>query len=469
MFKKIKLEYILLSIVLVVGFAVRLYKINSPIADWHSWRQADTASVTRIFVERGIDLLHPRYHDISSIQTGIENPEGYRMVEFPIYNAIHTVFFKFYPKLSLEVWGRLLTALATTVTALYLYFIGKRLMGSAGGILAAFFFLFIPFNIYFSRVILPDPLGVTFATVSLWAFLKFSQDKKGSFFYVSALFFALALLIKPYLGFFVFPIAYLAYKKVSFKKASVYLTIAFVPFLLWRAWEGQYPEGIPFYTWAFNGDRIRFHPAFFRWIFGERIGYLILGTWGLIPFVYGIIGPKVKNQFVNVFLLGVLTYLTVVATANVRHDYYQILIIPAIALAMSAGSVYLSKQGLISQVTLLLSVLVMFLVGWTNIREFYKINHPEILEAGEVVDELTPKDAWVIAPYNGDTAFLYATKRWGWPAVDSSIDNIIERGADYYVSVDLGSTDTTNFEKMFATVKKTDKYIILDLHKRLRE
>ena len=41
------------------GVAVRLYKITSPIGDWHSWRQADTSAVTRNFVKYGSDLLHP--------------------------------------------------------------------------------------------------------------------------------------------------------------------------------------------------------------------------------------------------------------------------------------------------------------------------------------------------------------------------------------------------------------------------
>src|SRR3989344_4354827 len=91
MYKKINIEYILLSTVLVLGFMVRLYKINNPVADWHSWRQADTAAVTRNYVNDGMDLLLPKYDDISSIQSRIFNPQGYRMVEFPIYNAISAV------------------------------------------------------------------------------------------------------------------------------------------------------------------------------------------------------------------------------------------------------------------------------------------------------------------------------------------------------------------------------------------
>ena len=61
----IRNEYIILSIILLFGLAVRLYKINNPVADWHSWRQADTASVSRNFVKSGINLLYPTYDDIS--------------------------------------------------------------------------------------------------------------------------------------------------------------------------------------------------------------------------------------------------------------------------------------------------------------------------------------------------------------------------------------------------------------------
>lgn len=159
-----------------------------------------------------------------------------------------------------------------------------------------------------------------------------------------------------------------------------------------------------------------------------------------------------------------LAYLVIVATANVRHDYYQILIIPSICLTLALGSVWLWKR---SGALLVVSIITMFLVSWDRIKPFYQVNHPELMEVGKVVDEILPKDAKIVIPYNGDTAFLYQTNRKGWPAVDDSIDNIIERGADYYVSIDLGSTDTVNFSQRFETVAKTDKYIILDLHKEI--
>ncbi len=475
-------EYLLLSIILVLGFGVRLYKINNPIADWHSWRQADTASVSRNFVEKGIDVFHPTYHDISSIQTGIFNPNGYRFVEFPVYNVIHAgiynAFHVSFPKISLEVMGRLVSILSALVGAFFLYLIGKRIVNTWGGLLSAFFYLFIPFNIYFTRVILPEPLSVAFGIISLWFFIEFIDGKNDGFLYTSGVFMSLAMLIKPFFGFYLIPLSYLAINKFGindiFKnkklltKYFVFAALVMAPLLLWRVWVSRYPEGIPFFAWAFNGDMIRFRPAFWYWIFGERLGHLILGSLGLIPFVFGLLNTKTKNLFVQFFLLGMFAYVTIVATASVRHDYYQIITIPAIAIALASGSVYLWNKSefnkLGARVLVVFSVFVMLITGFSQIKGDYAVNHSEIIEAGAAVDQLTPKDALVVAPYNGDTAFLYQTHRWGWPAIDDSIDHIIEKGADYYVSVDLGSSDTKMIEARFKTIKKTSNYILVDLN-----
>lgn len=481
--KSRKFEYLLLTILLIAGFIVRLYKIDNPVADWHSWRQADTASVTKVYLEQGINLLYPRYHDISSAQSGTFNPNGYRFVEFPIYNAITAVFAKEFSSIPLEVWARLVTIASALVTSFFLYLLGKRYLGSWGGLLSAFFYLFIPYNIYFTRVILPDPFGAMCTVIALFVFVKFVDTNKDQYLFLSALLMAVALLIKPFYGFYLTPLIYLTVKKYGLKKILVnrelvikfliYLAIVSVPLFVWRLWEGRHPEGIPLFTWAFNSDGIRFRPAFWRWIFQERLGLLILGGWGLVPFVFGTIRPKEKNLFIKYSILGMLFYVTVVATANVRHDYYQIVTIPAIALVLASGTFYLWQNKVFnkiaSRVLVLFSIPMMLATGWLLVWNNYNINHPEIIEAGREVDRITPKDALVVAPYSGDTAFLYQTNRWGWPVVDNSIDNIIKEGASYYVSVDLNSADTKMIEARFKTVEKTGKFIIINLREPLKK
>ncbi len=58
-----KYFYIILTCIAVLSFILRLYHITYPIADWFSWRQADTAAVARNYVKNGIDPLRPRYDD----------------------------------------------------------------------------------------------------------------------------------------------------------------------------------------------------------------------------------------------------------------------------------------------------------------------------------------------------------------------------------------------------------------------
>lgn len=473
------IEYYLLTFILILGVFVRLYKIDNPIADWHSWRQADTASVSRIYVDEGVNILTPRYYDISSIQSGKMNPKGYRFVEFPFYNLIHASAFEFFGGFNLELWGRLISVFASIASACFIYLIGKKYLGATGGILSAFFFLFTPFNIYFTRVILPEPFGVFVMLAGIWSYIKYIEKRSFLSLVLSAVLLAMALLIKPFFAFYFLPLLYITNKKIGIKKIFknrkltfkfvIFGLITLMPFVFWRAWENKYPEGIPFFEWAFNGDYIRFRPAFWRWIFGERLGSLILGTWGLIPFVFGLIRPKEISLFIKYSIAGMLLYVVVVATANVRHDYYQILAMPAISWVLASGATYLWNNEVFNKIAsrtlLVFSVFMMLFIGWLGIRDFYQINHPEIVEVGARIDEITPKDSLVVAPYNGDTAFLYHTKRFGWPAVDNSIENIVAQGADYYVSTDLSSKDTMAFQMRYETIEKTNQYIILDLHR----
>lgn len=473
------IEYFLLAMLLFGGFAVRLYKITNPIADWHSFRQADTAAVARLYLENGINLLYPRYYDLSSTQSRLYNPEGYRFVEFPLYNAIHAIIARTFSTVSFEIWGRLISIVFTLGSAVILFILGGKFIGKWGGVLASFFFLFLPFNIYFTRVILPEPTAIFFGLAGILFYVLFLDKENNYYLFLSGISFSVGILIKPFVAFYLVPILYLSHKKWGFRdifknakvliKLLVFTDIILVPFFLWRGWISKFPAGIPGWAWMFNGDGIRFKPAFFRWIFGERLTKLILGFWGLIPFVLSILKPSKKSLFINFFLLGILLYVVIFATVNVRHDYYQTIAIPAVALALSSGVIYLwnAKEFdlRIARLVTIFSIFMIFASGVGEIRELYKVNHPEIIEAGEAIDKIALKDAIVIAPYNGDTAFLYQTKRRGWPVIDSSVDEIIKKGADYYVTVSLNDPDTLDVVNRFEVIERTNTYLIADLHK----
>jgi hypothetical protein len=477
-----KLVLVALLVILAGGFLLRLYKFNGPVADWHSWRQADTSSVSRNFVSGGFDLLHPRFDDLSNVPSGIyDNPQGYRFVEFPIYNVFQAGLFMTFGHLTLEEWGRLVTILCSLASALFLYLIVKKRQGLLAGLLATFFFVFLPFNIYYSRTILPDPLMVTFILGAIYFFDVWlgtnSKLKSLAFFILTCIFSEGAFLIKPFAGFFMLPMAYLAFEKYGLmliKKWQLWLLaiVALLPFGAWRIWMQQYPAGIPQSWWLFNGNGIRFKGAFFQWLFGQRIGEMILGYWGLVIFGLGLVFAQKKHYLFFVsFLVSSVIYFFVVATGNVQHDYYQIPIIPSIAIFLGIGSAFLinpAKELVSKYITipiLVIALLFMFAFSWFAVRAFYDIDNPAIIVAGEAVDSLTPKNAKVIANYNGDTTFLYQTKRNGWASFEKSLPVMIGMGANYLALVNPTPADI-NLGKTYRIIAQTPQYIIFDLRQK---
>lgn len=481
-----------LVLLLILAFVVRQFRIHSPLADWHSWRQADTSAVTRNFVRYGIDPMYPRYDDLSSVGSGLPNPNGYRFVEFPLYNIAAVIVDKLFPGYTVEYSGRLTSIFVSLVTLIFLTLLVKKYLGSRISLLSAFFFAVLPYNIYWSRVILPEPMLVMLTTGFLFWFDKWVETEKKYFFLLAALFGAGALLVKFTIVFLAVPVIYLVWRKwrwKALKNSWLYIlgVVIIVPFLAWRMHILRFPEGIPAYLWLFNGNGIRFKGAWFWWLFAERIAKLILGGWGVGLVSIGMIREIRETGGQKIWLfhfwgLGLLAYLVVFATGNVQHDYYQIILVPILCIYLALGVDFLiyGIKGIfhpwLSRGFLLVSTTFMLMFGWYQARDLFNINHPEIVEAGQEFERRIPNtQVRVIAPYGGDTAFLYQTGRRGWPILEGTIEDMIKKGAHYYVSVNFDQTtnelissaleveqgkDTLHSYKI---IDLTDKYVIIQL------
>lgn len=474
-------------LVIVLAFVLRLYKIDSPIADWHSWRQADTSAVTRNYIRvKKIDLLAPTYDDLSSAQSGKPNPLGYRFVEFPIYNAVSALTYQILPELSIESAGRVVTNVVSTLSVLLIFLISRQLLSRRVAYFSALAFALLPYSIYYGRVVLPDPSMVTASLAAAWFTIKYLFTEKKRSLLLGILFGAIALLLKPFAIFLLLPIGYLWLKRFGFDKQKLMIlgiasAAMALPLGLWRYFISAYPEGIPANGWLLNGDGIRFKGAFWFWLFGDRIGRLILGYWGPVLLGFGLMRRVAGKYhlFPIFYLLSTICYLLVFATGNVRHDYYQILIIPALAIFVGLGVDHLVALGWRGKILAAVASAFMLGFGWYFVRDLYNINHPEIIEAGNKIRELSDWRSKVVAPYDGDTAFLYQTDRQGWPLVERSIDYLISQGAQYYVSVrfddltkQLIAKSQTNKQRAanpklprqpYTLLVLTDKYVILQL------
>lgn len=472
----LRLEVLALLLILVIGFFLRIYKISSPIADWHSWRQADTAAVTRNFIKEGFNPFYPRGDDMSGIaEEPLVNTGHLRFVEFPVYNIFVYPFYLIFEVN--EIYHRLVSVLFSLGSIVFLYLITRKYSGKGVGFLAAFVFASLPFNVFFSRTTLPEPTLVFFCLGMMYFVDRWIWEGKKSLFWFGLIFSMVAFLIKPWAIFFAPPLVYSAFIRERsivriFRKYFWFMILSLTPFILWRLWILQTPEGIPASNWLFNGDGIRFRPAFWWWIISERVGREILGVTGAFLFFLGlIIRPKSGNYFMHVWALSLFLYMAIFATGNVRHDYYQIIFVPVASLFVALGFIGLMKgisefvPRLWTVSLALLFLLFTFYFTWTQVKELYKINNPPIIEAGKKADSILPEDAIVVAPYNGDTAFLYQINRPGFPVTALPLAEMVsDYGVTHYVSVNRD--DKTNWVlRHFKIMEDNSKFVIADLTK----
>ncbi|MCX6816308.1 MAG: glycosyltransferase family 39 protein [Candidatus Beckwithbacteria bacterium] len=469
--KKKLINFLAIFFIFALTFVVRLYRINNPVADWHSWRQADTAAVARNFIKSGFNLLYPQSDSLLALNTKrLPNPTRLFINEFPFYNALVAVLYR---QLGIhEYLARLVSVFFASLGAVFLLLLTKKLFGQKIGLTAALFYALNPYNIYYGRVIMPDPIFVSLSIISLYLFIHWLEKQKLVLGILLAFVFSLAMLVKPYAVFIAFPMLYWALVNQGFrifknKQAYLIALIATVPILLWRYHYFLHPEANFDTSWLFNQTEIRFTGAFFRWLIFERMNRLIFATGGFVLLIIGVLNSYQNKTRALIFIwfLSVILYMTIFAMGNVTHDYYQLPIMPVGSILVAFGFWHIINQSKkilprIFNILIALSLLVIsFAFGWYEVRGFFNINRWEIVKAGQAVDRLTPKDALVIAAYNSDPAFLYQTNRYGWPD-GTDIEAKIKAGADYYVSVNYDNV-AQDLESQCGVLLKTAEYIII--------
>jgi len=464
-----KLDYFLLTLILIAALVLRLYKFNIPLADLHSWRQADTAAVAGNFLKSGFDLIHPRYDDLSNVQSGFDNLEGYRMVEFPIYNAIFAYGYKLMPIITLEQWGRLISIFFSLITISIIYYLVFKERNRTAAFFSSFIFAVFPFFVFFSRVVLPESTALGFTMLAIFfLYLKTTN----LFYFLSFIFFSLALLVKPTVIFYSLPLFFIflrSYKWKVFKKPSFYLyfIMATIPLLFWREYIKTFPEGIPVNEWLLtmvnSGDglqKIFFRPAFFRWIFFERINNLILGGYLTAFLILGIL-VKQKKFFLLSFVLSAIFYLFTFQGGNVQHEYYQILILPALAIFSGVGIDFLfQNKKTISFNLAIFMVFTTIVLSWFfsfyQVKNFYHYS-TELIREAKIINSLTKPDDKIVTDRMGDTTLLYLSERRGAPAIYKTPEELKEMGYSYLVtsSADQIKSMKTEFKVIFENEKFT--------------
>lgn len=177
---KITKVYIVLSLILVVGFLLRAYRISN------------------VPPGLGNDEISIAYDAYSVINTGRDSTGAFLPLSFKSYNTYKAPLYAYVAGPFIKLIGnnemavRLPSVIFGTLTLLGIYFWVKRLgLGEIAALSSAFLLAITPWHIYTSRIALESNLALFFLVYGVVLFLKGLDKSK--YLYLSTAFFALSL------------------------------------------------------------------------------------------------------------------------------------------------------------------------------------------------------------------------------------------------------------------------------------
>lgn len=430
--KNLMTKYVLF-LLLGLTFVLRLYRINSPIIGMNSWRQADTAAISRNYHEHGYKFLYPQ------IDWGGDSP-GYVETEFPIYSFVVALLYKIFGVH--EFLGRLLSAILALITMYFLYLLVFKLRDKKTALWSCLFFAILPPIIFYTRAFQPESALIMSLVLGVYFFLLWIDSEKKIYFISSSIFISLACLLKIpslYIGLPILYLAWLRYGKKIFFQWTLwaYSLMVILPVTLWyyHAHQIYLRHGLTFGIWEYGKDKWGNWDLIFTLRFWNRILFQSLAenyfVWiGFIIFIVGLfIRRRSKLEAVfDVWIIALVVYFMIVARGNYVHLYYQLpFMIPGVVYLGKVYAQHFNHGGLKNKKTIFLATsligICLLTVGrYTIYIEKENIQDSNLYKLTEIAKAKIEEEALIIAVDNNNPTLLYLVHKKGWHAFPNQLD-----------------------------------------------
>lgn len=335
---------ICLILLLASGLFIRLIDLTDPPLDIHPTRQLHSALLARGMYYQSVSDA-PEWMIKTAIQQGKREP----IIEPPILETLTAAMYRLAE--GEFVWvARIFSSIFWVLGGLAFFFLARRLTNSAGAFFSLALYLFIPYGVQASRTFQPDPLMVSLIVTGWWGLYRWHDDKTWGNTLLAGLACGAAILVKNVAIFFLaIPVILILFRTgfvrlLKDKRAWLVAGLAIVPTIVYT-WYGTYAAG--FLTQQFN---FRIFPNLWvdlsnysRWFLQVKetagIGLLVLGFAGLFLFRRG--NPA---RFIFGIWLGYILYGFIFAYHIGTHDYYQLPLIPILAVTSAPVGALIYKS-----------------------------------------------------------------------------------------------------------------------------
>lgn len=412
-----------LGMLLVLALAIRADDITDLPLDFHPARQLYSALIARGMYLQSLpaDSSIPEWkRRVALVQWQSED-----ILEPRIMETLTVAGYRLAG--SEQLWiPRLLSALFWVLGALPLFWLARAMTSTGGALVAAIFYLFLPYAIVSSRSFQPDPLMVAMMTAALWAMYRWRQTHSWPWAMTAGLLSGAAIFVKVLV---VFPLAggtlglligaRQLRKTLSDRQAWTIALLAGVPNLIYLV-DGYWISGFLAHQ---SGGRfipsLLLSPVFYlRW---ENKISLIMGHTLLVIALTGLL--LINSRIHRGFLLGLWgSYLVFGLIFNHHistHDYYSMPLIPIAALSLAnVGELVLKRVEELAEGRLFLPLAVstlalvgVVLVAWDQHVAFKSVDFRPQAQVYENVAASVGRKASVVAlTDNYGCRLAY----WGW-------------------------------------------------------
>jgi 4-amino-4-deoxy-L-arabinose transferase-like glycosyltransferase len=466
-----------LAAILLLGIALRLPYLASPLLDAHRWRQIDTAVMARSFYEDSPNILYP--------QVNWGGARGYVESEFPLVPFIASVLYRVLgPD---DMWGRVTTVGFSAGLILFVFLLMREMRGSAAGRAAALLVAVSPGAVYYGRTFMPDTAMLCFAVAALYAWIRYLTTESRKALIWSGALLSLCILVKLPGVLILAPMAAAAWQargRQAIGDRRLWLAVA-LALLIAGGWYAHayaifrdtgltfgilahpartYPNEVSQGPWPdvfskWSTFALLTDGEFYRTLL-DRIVRLHLTPVGLSIALVGLLTWHKEWSVVPAAWLGAMAcFIFAAGYGHLAHDYYQLplVIIGAMYFGVVAAPLFDGKWlevrigggwlGPIAGAALVGTLSILLFFESAVIRTHFRPTRldTDMLQAGQAVDRaIAERDALlIVVDEYGVTSpvLLYFAERRGWsfgpgdlsPAL---VDWLRKRGARYFVTTE---------------------------------
>lgn len=327
----------MLVMVFFFGLTGRFYDFTDMPLDFHPSRQLHSMLIARGMYYENLQNAPAQYRELAVTQWKSEG-----QIEPPIMERLSAWGYHLVGSDDLRI-PRFLSIFFWTIGGIGLLLFLRDLVGLDGAVIGLAYYFVLPYAVYASRSFQPEPLMIASIIWSWWGLLRWARNRNWKNAILAGLLAGLAIYVKLPALFFVLPaLVGIAIVKVKnknlLKEPQLWLItgLAVLPSLLYHLY-GMFIAGF-----LQSQTNFRFFPElltdpfhYLRWkdYIDKTLGieFFLVGLFGSLLIKEKPFRAMMLSVFVGYFFYGLFFSYHIIS-----HDYYQLPVLPAVAVGLAA-------------------------------------------------------------------------------------------------------------------------------------